>query len=99
MIVRDPPLGLSVLSVGTGEPPRRATVSRLPHMVDREKIVAVLRKRFPSAPAADVAAAANAIVGLGEEWHEVEATANLQALADRLRHGSEFRLFERRLES
>ena len=67
-------------------------------MVDREKILAVLRKRFPGASAADVAAAANAIVGLGDEWQEVSDTTDLQHLVDRLRRGHEFRLFERRTE-
>jgi hypothetical protein len=67
-------------------------------MVDREKILAVLRKRFPGASVTDIAAAANAIVGLGDEWHEVSDTTDLQHLVDRLRHGHEFRLFERRTE-
>ena len=42
-------------------------------MVDREKVVAVLAKRFPSAPPGDVAAAANAIVGLEPEFVPVPA--------------------------
>jgi hypothetical protein len=37
-------------------------------MVDREKVVSVLVKRFPGAPLCDVAAAANAIVGLDTEF-------------------------------
>lgn len=37
-------------------------------MVDREKVLSVLRKRFPEAAANDVAAAANAIVGLDPEY-------------------------------
>ena len=37
-------------------------------MVDREKVLVVLRKRFPSARPEDVAAAANAIVGLDPEF-------------------------------
>lgn len=41
-------------------------------MIDREKVVAILRKRFPGAPPVDIAAAANAIVGLRDEWREVE---------------------------
>jgi hypothetical protein len=41
-------------------------------MIDREKVIAILRKRFPSARADEIAAAANAIVGLRVEWHEVE---------------------------
>jgi hypothetical protein len=63
-------------------------------MVDREKVLAVLRRRFPGATDMDVAAAANAIVGLADEWREVE-TADLHELIERLRHGHEFRLFER----
>lgn len=41
-------------------------------MVDREKVVSVLLKRFPDAPLCDVAAAANAIVGLPPEFDVVE---------------------------
>jgi hypothetical protein len=37
-------------------------------MVDREKVLAVLRKRFPGAASHDVATAANAIVGLESEF-------------------------------
>jgi len=40
-------------------------------MIDREKVLTVLRRRFPGAPAADLAAAANAIVGLPDEWEDV----------------------------
>ena len=40
-------------------------------MVDREKVLAVLAKRFPSATRQDTAAAANAIVGLDDEWEDV----------------------------
>jgi hypothetical protein len=63
-------------------------------MVDREKVLTVLRRRFPSASEADRAAAANAIVGLDEEWEEVDCT-DLRELIDRLRAGHEFRLLER----
>ena len=42
-------------------------------MVDREKVVSVLVKRFPGAPLCDVAAAANAIVGLEPEFAPVPA--------------------------
>lgn len=63
-------------------------------MVDREKVLAVLRRRFPDAPPPELAAAANAIVGLEDEWHEVACTS-LQDLVDRLRQGHEFRLLER----
>jgi len=40
-------------------------------MLDREKVVAVLRRRFPGSASDQVAAAANAIVGLEDEWLEV----------------------------
>jgi len=63
-------------------------------MVDREKVLAVLRRRFPGASDSATAAAANAIVGLEDEWQEVE-TADLHDLIERLRSGHEFRLLER----
>ena len=40
-------------------------------MLDREKVVAVLRRRFPGSAIDQVAAAANAIVGMEDEWLEV----------------------------
>ena len=39
--------------------------------VDREKVLSVLIKRFPGAPLCDIAAAANAIVGLEPEFDPV----------------------------
>jgi hypothetical protein len=42
-------------------------------MLDREKIVAVLKKRFPGAPVEQFAAATNAIIGLDDEWEELLA--------------------------
>lgn len=42
-------------------------------MIDREKVLAVLLKRFPQAALNDVAAAANAIVGLDPEYAPVTA--------------------------
>lgn len=42
-------------------------------MIDREKVLAVLRKRFPDARWESVAAAANAIVGLEPDYEPVEA--------------------------
>ena len=77
-------------------------------MIDREKVLAVLRKRFPGAAPDQVAAAANAIVGLGEEWHEVgdfedavirhagESTCGRpDCFIERLRDGRRFTLLER----
>jgi hypothetical protein len=40
-------------------------------MLDREKVVAVLKRRFPGSAIDQVAAAANAIAGLEDEWLEV----------------------------
>lgn len=40
-------------------------------MIDREKVLVVLRRRFPTARAEDIAAAANAIVGLDPEYEPV----------------------------
>jgi hypothetical protein len=42
-------------------------------MIDREKVVTVLRRRFPGAAVEEVAAAANAIVGLSDEWEDITA--------------------------
>jgi hypothetical protein len=64
-------------------------------MLDREKVLTVLRRRFPAAADNELAAATNAIVGLEDEWDEVDS-GNLFDLIDRLRRGSEFRLLERR---
>ena len=40
-------------------------------MLDREKIVVVLKRRFPGSAPGQIAAAANAIVGLEDEWVEL----------------------------
>ena len=66
-------------------------------MVDREKVIAVLRHRFPGASDTAIASATNAIVGLADEWHELECT-ELAELMDRVRRGYEFRLLERKPE-
>ena len=50
---------------------RLLSVTFTTHMLDREKIVAVLKRRFPGSAIEQVAAAANAIVGLEDEWIEV----------------------------
>jgi hypothetical protein len=77
-------------------------------MVDREKVMAVLTRRFPGSNAAQFAAAANAIVGLDDEWEDVtyredELGYNYSAqccdicyLAQQVERGDEFRLFRRR---
>jgi hypothetical protein len=77
-------------------------------MIDREKVLAVLRKRFPGAAVDQVAAAANAIVGLEDEWedvtnHEPEFGYHFSVqcgeicyLAEQQQLGSQFRVFRRR---
>lgn len=63
-------------------------------MVDRQKVETVLRRRFPGADWAQIAAATNAIVGLGDEWEEV-LPLDLQCLNPQVNDGIEFRFFRR----
>ena len=77
-------------------------------MVDREKVLAVLTKRFPGSKPEQVAAAANAIVGLEDEWEEVTdredqlgynysaSCSDICYLAQQVERGDSFRLFRRR---
>jgi len=77
-------------------------------MIDREKVLAVLQKRFPGSTLEERAAAANAIVGLGDEWVDVTARepelgynasahcAEICFLADQRQQGTEFRILLRR---
>jgi hypothetical protein len=77
-------------------------------MVDREKVLAVLAKRFPGATADQMAAAANAIVGLDDEWEEVTdrddqlgyhvsaSCTDICYLAQQVERGDIFRLFRKR---
>ena len=51
--------------------PCRVCPRRLDRMIDREKVLTVLRRRFTGASDRDLAAAANAIVGLADEWDDV----------------------------
>jgi hypothetical protein len=76
-------------------------------MQDREKIVAVLKRRFPGATAEQVAAATNAIVGLADEWVEVPGALGDEStrpptpcrdfcyLLEATRGGASFRVFQR----
>lgn len=77
-------------------------------MIDREKVLAVIHKRFPGATPDQVAAAANAIVGLDDEWIDVTARepelgyhfsvqcSEICYLADQLQQGAQFRIFMKR---
>ncbi len=80
-------------------------------MIDREKVLAVLQKRFPGSASDQVAAAANAIVGLEDEWEDVTERepelgyhfsvqcGEICYLADQVRQGAELRVFLRRSSS
>jgi hypothetical protein len=80
-------------------------------MIDREKVLAVLHRRFPGAAPDQVAAAANAIVGLDDEWddvtgHEPEFGYHFSSqcgeicyLAEQSHLGSQFRVFRKRVPS
>jgi hypothetical protein len=77
-------------------------------MVEREKVLAVLSKRFPDANVDQLAGAANAIVGLPDEWEDVSYReeefgyhysahcTDLCYLAQQAERGDEFRIFRRR---
>lgn len=76
-------------------------------MVDRERVVAVLKRRFPGAAAEQIAAATNAIVGLEDEWIELSTLPGNRDgqrpvpcgagcyLADVVCGGGRFRVFTR----
>jgi hypothetical protein len=77
-------------------------------MIDREKVLAVLRKRFPGGTADQFAAAANAIVGLADEWEDVSGhepemgyhfsvqCGEICYLAEQAQLGAQFRLLRKR---
>jgi hypothetical protein len=70
-------------------------------MFDRDKIVAVLKKRFAGARADEIAAATNAIVGLDDDWVEVppdqaKPCSESCYLARAIREGTQFKVLERR---
>jgi hypothetical protein len=77
-------------------------------MVDREKVLAVLTRRFSGARPEQLAAAANAIVGLDDEWEDVTdkeeefgyhfsaSCSDICYLAQQVERGDQFRVFRRR---
>ena len=77
-------------------------------MIDREKVLAVLHKRFPGSSCDQLAAAANAIVGLEDEWvdvtrrepemgyHVSDQCARICFLADQRQQGAELRILVKR---
>jgi hypothetical protein len=65
-------------------------------VLDRQKIETILLRRFPGATRDQVAVSANAIMGLNEEWEEVQCH-DFEALAAQRAAGEEFRVFRRSL--
>ena len=64
-------------------------------MLDRQKLETILERRFPGATRHQVAVSANAIMGLDDEWEEVQ-DHDILALAAQIDEGEEFRLLRRR---
>src|SRR5262245_65882676 len=64
-------------------------------MIDRQKLETVLHRRFPGATAAQIAAAANSIMGLEDEWEELGGV-DIGALAREAESGAELRVLRRR---
>ena len=76
-------------------------------MIDRQKLETVLGRRFPGATRPQIAAAANAIMGLEDEWEEVgtpddfgytlsSQCVDICALAREADSGTEYRVLRRR---
>ena len=66
-------------------------------MLDRQKLETILARRFPGATRDQVAVSANAIMGLDEEWEEVQCH-DFQALAAQVEEGAEIRVLRRRAQ-
>lgn len=77
-------------------------------MIDRNKVLAVLSNRFPDTSDPELTAAANAIIGLPDEWEDVSdreeelgyhysaQCSDLCYLAQQAERGDEFKIFRRR---
>jgi hypothetical protein len=76
-------------------------------MLDRQKLETVLTRRFPGARFDQIASAANAIMGLDDEWEEVSSYDDFGyriagqcveqcSIAQEAQAGAEFRLLRRR---
>ena len=64
-------------------------------MLDRQKLETILTRRFPGASCQQVAGSANAIMGLDEEWEELQCD-DFDALAAEVADGAEIRVLRRR---
>jgi hypothetical protein len=77
-------------------------------MLDRQKVESILSRRFAGATHDQIAAAANALMGITDEWEEVVDRTNelgyhvsidcpdICFLAKEVAQGVEFRVFRRR---
>jgi hypothetical protein len=76
-------------------------------VIDRQKLEVLLSRRFPGAGPAQIASAANAIMGLDDDWEEIgddtvfgyRFSGNCSEICDIARaaqSGAEFRLLRRR---
>jgi len=76
-------------------------------MIDRDKLETLLVRRFPHATRNQVAAAANGIMGMEDEWEEVSPDSefgfhysgrcvDICSIAREAEAGTEFRLLRRR---
>jgi hypothetical protein len=63
-------------------------------MIDRQKVETILIRRFPGAGHPQIAAAANAIMGLPDEWEDVGG--DIARLVREARAGSELKILRRR---
>jgi hypothetical protein len=78
-------------------------------MVDRQKLETLLARRFPGAASNQIASAANAIMGLEDEWEEVASETadfgfhfsarcvDICAVAREAEDGAEFRILKRKI--
>ena len=64
-------------------------------MLDRQKLETILLRRFPGATVHQIAVSANAIMGLDEEWEDVQVH-DVDSLAGELGQGAVFRVLRRR---
>ena len=67
-------------------------------MLDRQKIEAILARRFPGATRVQIAAAANAIMGMDDEWEELPGH-QIGDVPREIDPGAELRFFRRRESS
>ena len=78
-------------------------------MVDRQKLETLLARRFPGATSHQIATAANAIMGLEDEWEEIASESadfgfhfsgrcvDICAVAREAEDGAEFRILKRKV--